>query len=382
MSQLCITSACVAPNLGRGEIVLRRFSETAPLIERPLQCRSLAPGFTASSNNPRVRAAPCRRPFWLSTSSHLTIPQLTAMLSTSMNNSFAGFPNLDERHTMNRRDLLKSLPMLAAFGSASSVLAADTLPKGSARLRTAICAYSFRDALKKKSMTYDDLVRLAVELDVDGLDLTVYWFPNTSDDFLLPLRRLAYKNGVEIYSISIRSDMCRPTEELRDRESAWLERWMEVAAKLGAGHIRVFGGDVPKGSTEDQAAEWVVSILKRAAEYSGRKGVILGLENHGGITSKAERVVQIVKAVNSPWVGINLDTGNFRSDTYAQIEACVPYAVNVQFKTEISENGKKLPSDWNRILRRFPRAGTRATWRSNTKRTRLLKWLCPALRSS
>ncbi len=258
---------------------------------------------------------------------------------------------------MNRRDLLKSLPMLAAFGSASGVLAADTLSKGNARLRTAICAYSFREALKKKSMTYDDLVRLAVELDVDGLDLTVYWFPNTSDEFLLPLRRLAYKNGVEIYSISIRSDMCRPTEDLREREVAWLERWVEVAAKLGAGHIRVFGGDVPKGSTEDQAAEWVVSILKRASEYSGKKGVILGLENHGGITSKAERVVQIVKQVNSPWVGINLDTGNFESNTYAQIEACVPYAVNVQFKTEISENGKKLPSDWKRVLTTLAKGG-------------------------
>lgn len=258
---------------------------------------------------------------------------------------------------MNRRHLLQSLPVLAAFGKASSVLSADTPSKRSARLRTAICAYSFREALKKKSMTYDDLVRLAVELDVDGLDLTVYWFPNTNDEFLLPLRRLAYKNGVEIYSISIRSDMCRPTEDLRDREAAWLERWVEVAAKLGAGHIRVFGGDVPKGSTEDQAAEWVISVLKRAADYSGRKGVILGLENHGGITSKAERVVQIVKAVNSPWVGINLDTGNFRSNTYAQIEACVPYAVNVQFKTEISENGKKLSSDWGRILTMLAQGG-------------------------
>jgi sugar phosphate isomerase/epimerase len=237
------------------------------------------------------------------------------------------------------------------------VLSADSQSKAGARLRTAICAYSFREALKKKSMGYEDLVRLAVELDVDGLDLTVYWFPSTSDEFLLPLRRLAYKNGVEIYSISIRSDMCRATEDLRERELAWLERWVEVADKLGAGHIRVFGGDVPKESTEDQAAEWVISTLKRAAEYSGRKGVILGLENHGGITSKAERVVQIVKAVNSPWVGINLDTGNFESNTYAQIEACVPYAVNVQIKTEISEHGKKLPSDWNRVLTMLTRGG-------------------------
>jgi len=257
---------------------------------------------------------------------------------------------------MNRRDVLKTLPLFALGGTAGE-LSADARMKANARLRTAICAYSFREALKKKSMTYGDLVRLAVELDVDGLDLTVYWFPNTSDEFLLPLRRLAYKNAVEIYSISIRSDMCRPTEDLREREVAWLERWVEVAVKVGAGHIRVFGGNVPKESTEDEAAEWVVAVLKRAADYSGKRGVILGLENHGGITSKAERVVQIVQQVNSPWVGINLDTGNFDGDTYRQIETCVPHAVNVQFKTEISENGKKLPSDWNRILAMLARGG-------------------------
>ncbi|MCI0418582.1 MAG: sugar phosphate isomerase/epimerase [Acidobacteria bacterium] len=258
---------------------------------------------------------------------------------------------------MNRRDLLKSFPALAALAGARATFPSDAASKGKARLRTAICAYSFRDALKKKTMAYDDLVRLAVELDVDGLDLTVYWFPSMTEEFLLPLRRLAYKNAVEIYSISIRSDMCRPTEELRDREVAWLERWVDVAAKLGAGHIRVFGGDVPKQATEDQAVQWVAGILKRAADHSGKKGVILGLENHGGITSKAERVLQIVKQVDSPWVGINLDTGNFHSDVYPQIEACIPYAVNVQFKTEIEENGKKLPSDWTRIMTMLAKGG-------------------------
>jgi sugar phosphate isomerase/epimerase len=206
-------------------------------------------------------------------------------------------------------------------------------------------------------MTYDDLVRLAVESDIDGLDLTVYWFPDTSGGFLLPLRRLAYRNGVEIYSISVRSDMCRPTPELRAQEIAGVKRWIDVAATLGAGHIRVFGGDVPKGSTEDQASDWVAEILKRAGEYAGSKGVILGLENHGGITLRAERVIEIVKKVDSPWVGINLDTGNFRENSYRQIEMCVPYAVNAQFKTDIHENGKSEPSDWPRIMKIFASAG-------------------------
>ncbi len=254
---------------------------------------------------------------------------------------------------MNRRELLKSVPAFVAAGSMSGATGAKL-----ARFRTAICAYSFRNELKSKKMTYDDLVRLAVELDIDGLDLTVYWFPNTSDSFLLPLRRLAYRNGVDIYSISVRTDMCQPTPEKQAREIEKVKKWVDVADKLSAGHIRVFGGHVPDGVTDERAAGWVVEVLKRAAEYAGSKGIILGLENHGGITMHASRIVEIVKKINSPWVGINLDTGNFREKPYEQIEMCLPYAVNSQFKTLMEfAGGRKEPSDWDRIVRLFAAAG-------------------------
>jgi L-ribulose-5-phosphate 3-epimerase len=209
-------------------------------------------------------------------------------------------------------------------------------------------------------MSYDDLVRLAVDLDVDGLDLTVYWFPSTEDSFLLPLKRLAYKSAVEIYSISVRSDMCKPPGEAREKQAAELRNWVDVAAKLGAGHIRVFGGAIPKGSSEEQAAGWVTEMLKKASEYSSSKGVILGLENHGGITENAATIIKIVKAVDSPWVGINLDTGNFNRNAIAQIEQCLPYAVNTQFKTHIRDNdGKSQPSDWNKLVQMIAASGYR-----------------------
>lgn len=252
---------------------------------------------------------------------------------------------------MNRRDLIKCIPALALADRMNGAPGAVR-----PRLRSALCAYSFRTELKSKKMAYDDLVRLAVDTDIDGLDLTVYWFPNTSDSFLLPLRRLAYRNAVEIYSISIRSDMCQPTPELRAKEIESVKGWVDAADKLGAGHIRVFGGEVPKGSTEDQAADWVTDILKRAGEYAGSKGVILGLENHGGITSRAERVIQIVKKVDSPWVGINLDTGNFSRDAYRQVTLCAPYAVNVQFKVDIRETEREEPADWDRLMKIFANA--------------------------
>ena len=60
-------------------------------------------------------------------------------------------------------------------------------------------------------------------------------------------RRLAYKNAVEIYSISVRTEMTKPAGAERDKEIAGLRKWVDVAEKLGAGHIRVFGGKVPPG---------------------------------------------------------------------------------------------------------------------------------------
>ena len=254
--------------------------------------------------------------------------------------------------SLNRRGFL------AGTAAAACGALAAPAPASGARFRTAICAYSFRDALKAKTISYDDLVRLAVETGVDGLDLTVYWFPTTSNEFLLPLRRLAYRMGVDIYSIAIRSDMCQAKAEERDREVAWIRQWTDVAERLGARHIRVFGGRVPKGSTEEDASGWVVETLKRSAEYSGSKGIILGLENHGGITERAARILDIVGQVDSPWVGVNLDTGNFRERVWEQIEMCLPRAVNTQVKASMrAEDGSQQPADWDRLFATLVRSG-------------------------
>jgi sugar phosphate isomerase/epimerase len=59
----------------------------------------------------------------------------------------------------------------------------------------------------------------------------------------------------------------------------------------------------------------------------------------------------MVKDIDSPWVGINLDVGNFRTEPYRNIELCVPYALNVHFKPEVRQDGKPEAADWDRILR-------------------------------
>ena len=72
--------------------------------------------------------------------------------------------------------------------------------------------------------------------------------------------------------------------------------------------------------------------LKKAEEC----GVVLGLENHWGLGRTAAGVLRIVETINSPWLQMTLDTGNFLEQSYEQMEAMassrVPLAL-VQAKT-------------------------------------------------
>jgi sugar phosphate isomerase/epimerase len=136
------------------------------------------------------------------------------------------------------------------------------------------------------------------------------------------------------------------------------KKWVDVAVKVGATHVRVFGGSIPKGASEPQAIAWAVEVLKRSAEYAAGKGILLGVEDDGGLTTTAEATVEIVKQTDSPWVGINLDTGNFPKNGYSQVALCLPYALNVHFKTTIGgEDGTKQKADWDRLLGMFAKAG-------------------------
>lgn len=272
---------------------------------------------------------------------------------------------------MNRRCFLAATgATIAAVVPAVSAAAAPTpqAPQplrpapGKARFRTGLVAYSYRLPLESKTMTYEDLIRVAVETGTDGIDMTVYWLPGTSDDYLLPLRRLAYRNRVEIYSIGTRVRLAQPPGALQDKELADLRKWVDVAQKMGATHVRVFGGSKPDGATLEQAIAMAAETLKRGAEYAGARGIILGVEDDGGITEFARETIQIVKGADSPWAGMNLDIGNFRPpDVYGQIDMSIPYAVSTHVKTEVAlDDGKtRGPLDWDRVFTMFARQGFR-----------------------
>jgi sugar phosphate isomerase/epimerase len=211
-------------------------------------------------------------------------------------------------------------------------------------------------------MKYEDLIDIAVDTGIDGIDMTVYWLPSTEPDYLRSLRRQAYRNRVEIYSIGTRVQLAQPTPELQEKQLADLRKWIEVAQHVGATHIRVFGGQKPEGATLEQAVGFAAETLKRGAEIAGASGIVLGIEDDGGITDFAKETIEIVRRADSPYAGMNLDIGNFRPpDVYGQIEMSIPHAVSTHIKTEVANDDGKTRSaaDWDRVFKMFAAHGFR-----------------------
>lgn len=268
--------------------------------------------------------------------------------------------------------LTLSRRQFACFGTAWT--AAALLPgqavepfrrAGKSALRLSLAAYSFRQYFKDANHKREDVAPADKQIDLfqfldycaekqcPGAEVTSYYFPKeVNREFLLKIKRHAFLRGIELSGTSVGNTFTHPRGEKRDEEIRHTKKWIDQAAVLGAPHVRVFAGD-PEGQPPEAAKKNCISALEECCAYAGERGVFLGIENHGGIVAEAEALLEIVRSVQSPWLGINLDTGNFHTDDpYRDLARCAPYAVNVQIKTETrAQGGGKKPADLVRMVK-------------------------------
>jgi len=224
-----------------------------------------------------------------------------------------------------------------------------------ARLLPGCCAYSYGSYLAKGRMTMEEFIIKAVELGVLGVDITTYWLKSTEPPYLASLRSFAYRHGMPFSGLAIGADLCQPDSAKRAETIEAIRKWVDATELLGASHLRVFGDKLPAGATTEQGIAWVVETMKPACDYSARKGIILGLESHSGLTTRASNIVEILRRVDSPYAGCNLDISNFPENPYEQIELCLPYATHAHIRDFYGE--PKQPLDLDRVWQMFARKG-------------------------
>ncbi|HZW02422.1 MAG TPA: sugar phosphate isomerase/epimerase family protein [Anaerolineaceae bacterium] len=197
----------------------------------------------------------------------------------------------------------------------------------------------------EKRMTMEDFLRRANELGVDGVSLESCFFPTYDEGWLKELKA--------------QLDDCH-----FDRVYAWghpdgLERgqnWDEYnemiasiprAKAIGADVMRVVGSSLmfrhePHGPQIEALTKMFKEAVKVAKDYE----VKMAVENHIDFTS--DEILQLLESVDSEYLGLNFDTGNFLrllDDPIKGMEKLAPYVYATHVK-DLYPDKNASPTDW------------------------------------
>ena len=117
-------------------------------------------------------------------------------------------------------------------------------------------------------------------------------------------KQQAAEKGVAICCIATGAKFADPAAAPQHVESACAA--IDLAADVGAGVIRVFGGQLPSGVSREQAMDSVVASLKQISEKADARGVNVAIETHDDWCNP-QHVAAVVQRVNHPRIGVNWD---------------------------------------------------------------------------
>lgn len=269
--------------------------------------------------------------------------------------------------------------VLGAAGTAAAAAALQFVPSPvqaqsaarPGRVKLGVSSYSYwHFRPQNEPYPIEKVIDHAASVGVEGVDILHRQMAGEDNAYLQKLKKHAFVNGIDLIALSIHQGFVYPDPAERQKNIDHTVKCMELAYAMGIPCLRLNTGrwnttksfdDLMKnrgiepvlpGYTEDQGFEWCIAAIEKLIPVAEKLGVLLALENHWGLATSATGLLRIVNAVNSPWLGVLADTGNFLDDQYGQFEAIAPKAVFVQAKTyEGGGEWYSLDIDYTRIAK-------------------------------
>src|SRR5262245_36257385 len=248
-----------------------------------------------------------------------------------------------------------------AFLTSSAALAAAALPAradlpapGPARRgnRIGVSTYSFWQFKKDSELrSIDKCIDLAADMGFDGVELLLRQMEDESPLMLQKIKQRAFLLGLDLMGFSTHQSFLFADEAERAKNVQITNHQIELAYALGIPTMRVNTGtwktsknfdELMKnkgieptlpGYSDEDGFGWVIDGFSKCVKTAEKCGVTLGLENHWGLGRTPEGVLRVVNTINSPWLQVTLDTGNFLEEPYEKLEMLAPKAALVQAKT-------------------------------------------------
>jgi len=217
-----------------------------------------------------------------------------------------------------------------------------------------LSTYSLWRFRNEEFRDFDRCLDIADEMGFDGVELLLYQLEQNellSHSKLMSYKRRALSLGLPLVGMSTHQGFVSPDPEIRKQNIDRTIGQIELAYQLGIPTMRVNTGrwgtsenfdalmanrgiEPPlPGYTDEDGYPWVIDALEQCVAVAEKCGVVLGLENHWGLGLTPEGILRIINAVDSPWLQITADTGNFLEDPYGRLEQIAARSILVQAKT-------------------------------------------------
>jgi L-ribulose-5-phosphate 3-epimerase len=267
-----------------------------------------------------------------------------------------------------RRTFLKQSILGSAMTTmAGSPLAAPNAPSsqpvaGSPRFQISLAGWSLHRAIQGNLVKMLDFPRIARRtFGLDAIEPVNTLFEVPTAEYIVQLRKNANDEGVRILLIMCDAEGALAHRDRTQRMKAVQNhrKWVDVAAELECHSIRVNMRGEEKGTAGNPTAvdEFIsrsVDAFAELCEYAARSRVNILIENHGGLSSDADVLVRLMKAVNLPNFGTLPDFGNFDRgmDRYEGIRKLMPYAKGVSGKShDFDAKGNETQTDYERMMK-------------------------------
>ena len=246
------------------------------------------------------------------------------------------------------------------------------------KIKLSLAQWSFHKAIRDdKTMPVYDFAKEAKALGFEGVEYVSQLYKleegneqASLDSIVAQLKLHSEANNIENVLIMIDHEGDLSVNDKADRDEAIRRHkmWVDAAAKLGCSSVRVnlFGGEAEK-----DAAQWhanSVDGLGRLAAYAATKKINVIVENHGGRSSEADKLVAVLKEINYKNCGALPDFGNFcyardngerwggectgQYDIYNGVAELMPYAKGVSAKSfDFDENGNETTIDFMKMMK-------------------------------
>ncbi len=243
-------------------------------------------------------------------------------------------------------------------------------------LKLSLAQWSIHRMIKEEGMDPYLFAEKAKEWGFEGLEYVNQLYeeePNTKgfsekamQHFVQRSKAESEKHGLQnlIIMIDHEGDLSAADENERKQAVENHFKWVDAAAELGCHSVRV---NLMGSKVADEWTAASIDGLTQLSNYAKGKNINVIVENHGGFSSDASMLVNVIQQVGLDNCGTLPDFGNFcvkredgsyfsspcieEYDRYKGIEELMPYAKAVSAKShDFDEAGNEINTDYKRML--------------------------------